>query len=84
MSMTEDKHGIIWAVLRPECRLISYNPETKKITDYGVLYKQKSSQNPRSIAVDASGWVYTTCGSPGQEVIVAFNPKTKKSHIIKK
>lgn len=82
MSMVEDKKGIIWAALRPNCRLISFNPKTKEITDYGIIYKQKSTQQCRSIVAGKGGWIYITAGSPGNEIVVAFSSKTEKSHVV--
>src|SRR5690625_5133041 len=58
MSMTEDGDGVIWAALMPDCRLISYNPETGELTDYGVIHSEKARQKPRSIAADNDGWIY--------------------------
>lgn len=84
MSMTEDDDGIIWAVLRPNCNLVSYNPKTGNLTDYGVIHSSKARQNPRSIVADDSGWIYVTAGSPGKEQIVAFNPETGKSRTLLK
>lgn len=84
MSMAEGKNGIIWAALYPHCSLVSFNPKTNKITNYGSLYKTKGKQYPRYLAADDAGWIYVTAGRPGHLRVIAFNTNTHKSHILTK
>ncbi len=75
MGMTEDDHGIIWAVTYPKSGVISFNPETKELKDYGYVYKQNWNQYQRSVATDDKGWLYFAIGNTASQII-AFNPPT--------
>ena len=77
MAMTEDDHGVIWAVTYPNSSLVSFNPRTKDFKEYGYLYKQNWNQYPRSLAIDDAGWVYFGLGITASQII-AFNPVTGK------
>jgi len=78
MSMTEDEKGVIWSATYPQSGLVSFDPRTRKLRDFGHVYTQNWAQYPRSIAVDDAGWVYFGVGSTlGQ--IIAFDPETGKA-----
>lgn len=73
MGMTEDDNGVIWAVTYPNSGVVSFNPKTHEIKDYGYVYKQNWLQYPRYVATDKAGWVYFGLGNTASQVI-AFNP----------
>ena len=73
MGMTEDKNGVIWATTYPNSGVISFNPKTREMKDYGYVYKQNWLQYPRYVATDNAGWVYFGIGNTASQ-IVAFNP----------
>ncbi len=73
MSMTEDDQGIIWAATYRKGGVVSYNPETSELKDYGALYEQEWAVYPRSIAADDEGWIYFALGFKASQII-AFNP----------
>jgi hypothetical protein len=52
MSMTEDDQGVIWSATYPQSGVVSFNPQTRALRDYGHVYRQDWSEYPRSIAVD--------------------------------
>lgn len=78
MSMTEDQQGLIWSATYPQSGLVSFDPQTGQLTDYGHLYKQNWAQYPRSVAADDAGWVYLGVGSTACQ-IVAFDSKSRKA-----
>ncbi len=73
MGMTEDKNGVIWAATYPNSGLVSFDPKTREMKDYGYVYKQNWLQYPRYVATDNAGWVYFGLGNTASQ-IVAFNP----------
>ena len=75
MGMTEDDHGVIWAVTYPNSGVISFNPKTRELKDYGYQYKQNWAQYPKYLAADESGWIYFGLGNTATQII-AFNPST--------
>ena len=77
MSMTEDADGVIWAGTYPKSHILGYDPASRTLTDYGSVNQETWPQYPRSIAVDAEGWVYVGIGSTYSH-IVALNPTTKE------
>ncbi len=68
MSMTEDDNGIIWSVTYPNSGVVSFNPKTRKLKDYGSVYQQNWAQYPRSVAVDDASWVYFGIGSTKNQI----------------
>lgn len=75
MSMTEDDRGVIWSATYPQSGIVSYNPHTGELRDYGHVHRENWAQYPRSIATDDRGWVYFGMGSTlGQ--IFSLNPAT--------
>jgi len=78
MSFTEDDNGVIWAATYPNCGLVSYDPRTRQLVDYGFINKEPWMQYPRALAADADGWVYVGVGSTETQII-AVNPKTKET-----
>lgn len=72
MSLTEDKDGRIWAATYPNNQLVSFNPQNSSLQNHGQLAKELWTQYPRSIAVDAHGWVYVGSGLAASQ-IYAYN-----------
>ena len=77
MSMTEDDRGVIWSVTYPNSGLVSYDPATGELKDYGPLNKENWRQYPRCIAADDRGWIYFGIGSTNSHIL-AFDPSTGK------
>ncbi len=73
MGMTEDDKGIIWAVTYPNSGVVSFDPNTRELKDYGYIYKQNWPQYPRNMVADDSGFIYYSLGTTASQ-IVAFNP----------
>ena len=73
MGMTEDDKGMIWAVTYPNSGLVSFNPNSQQLTDYGYLYKQNWAQYPVNLAADDNGWIYFGLGNTASQII-AFDP----------
>lgn len=79
-SFAEDLTGNIFFTTYPQCFLLSYNPETKSVMDYGSMHSQE--KYPSSLAVDEYGWVYIGVGTEFKDII-AFHLKTgKKKNLI--
>jgi hypothetical protein len=78
MSMTEDDRGVIWSVSYPDCGLVSYDPATKKLTDYGIIKKENWPQYARMVAADDRGWIYFGYGNTHGQ-IVGFDPRTRQT-----
>jgi hypothetical protein len=78
MGMTEDDRGVIWAVTYPNSGLVSFDPKTKQLKDYGSLYKQNWLQYPRYLATDKAGWVYFALGNTASQII-AVEPASGKA-----
>ncbi len=73
MSMTEDNNGIIWAVSHPHSGIVSFDPKTRKLKDYGYVHKENWAQYPQSIAADDAGWIYFGIGSKASHLF-SFDP----------
>ncbi len=78
MSMTEDRHGVIWSATYPQSGLVSFDPKSGEFSDYGHLYKQNWAQYPRSVAADDAGWVYLAVGSTACQVL-AFESASRQA-----
>lgn len=75
MYMTEDDEGLIWAALYPGAEVVSFDPRTRALHDWGRVSEHPSAQYPRALATDDQGWVYVGIGlAVGQ--IFMLNPKT--------
>jgi len=74
-GMTEDDNGVIWASTLPNCGVLSLNPKTREVKDYGSAYPQNWRQYPTHVAADDAGWIYIGTGLYASQ-IVAFDPKT--------
>jgi len=81
MSMTEDDNGVIWSATYPDSGLVSFNPRTRELKDYGSLNKENWAQYPRSVATDATGWVYLGIGSTRGQIIM-FDPKVANATVL--
>lgn len=77
MSMTEDNNGVIWSVTYPQSGVVCFNPATGQLKDYGHVYQQNWAQYQRSVAADATGWLYFAVGNTASQII-AFDPTTGK------
>ncbi|MBN1676087.1 MAG: hypothetical protein JXR37_33895 [Kiritimatiellae bacterium] len=78
MGMTEDDNGVIWAVTYPNSGVVSFNPATREMKDYGHVYKQNWAQYQRTVAADDTGWIYFGVGNTACQLI-AFDPRTGKA-----
>jgi outer membrane protein assembly factor BamB len=78
MSFHEDKDGTIWAALYPNAELVSFDPNTKKLTSHGLLNDESWPQYPRSgMARDKEGWIYVIIGFTKSQIL-AYHPKTSE------
>ncbi len=75
MSMTEDDNGLIWAVTYPSSGVMSFDPASKTLKDYGHVYSQNWNQYPRYVAADDKGWIYFGVGTTSSQIII-FNPSS--------
>lgn len=75
MWLTEDAQGRVWSATYPKCMLTCWDPATQTLTDRGELNRETWPQYPRSLAVDASGWVYVGSGNV-TSLLVGFDPAT--------
>ncbi len=78
MGMTEDRNGVIWSVTYPDSGVISFDPKSRKLTDYGSVNKESWPQYQRTVATDDAGWVYFGIGNTKAQ-IMGFNPATRKT-----
>lgn len=78
MAMTEDDHGVIWAVTYPKSGVVSFNPETREFKDYGYVYNQNWRQYPRNLVTDDKGYLYFSLGNTASQIII-FNPAAKEA-----
>lgn len=75
MSMTEDDNGKIWAVTYPNSGIVSFDPKSRELKDYGYVNKENWRQYQRAIAADDSGWIYFGLGNANTQIF-AFDPNT--------
>lgn len=78
MSMTEDDNGKIWAVTYPNSGIVSFDPKSRELRDYGYVNKENWRQYQRAIAADDSGWIYFGLGNASTQIF-AFDPNTGKA-----
>lgn len=75
MAMTEDDRGVIWTVTYPDCGLVSFDPKSRELRDYGGMVQEEWPHYARTIAADDAGWVYFGYGmTKGQ--LFGFHPQT--------
>ncbi|KAG2392860.1 hypothetical protein C9374_009437 [Naegleria lovaniensis] len=79
MRMTLDNQGNVWSVTYPKSGLVSFNPNTRVLTDYGYVYNQSWPMYQRSLAFDDQGYLYFAVGYTLSQII-AFNPNTSKAN----
>lgn len=75
MSMTEDDKGKIWAVTYPNSGIVSFDPKSRELKDYGYVNKENWRQYQRAIAADDAGWIYFGLGNASTQIF-AFDPKS--------
>jgi hypothetical protein len=75
IGMIEAPDGVIYAGGYPGCHLVSFDPKTRQMADYGQMDPQEMYLS--TIAVDKAGWVYCGIGVARQN-IVALNPATRE------
>ncbi len=75
MAMTEDDKGKIWAVTYPNSGIVSFDPKSRELKDYGYVNKENWRQYQRAIASDDSGWIYFGLGNASTQIF-AFDPNT--------
>lgn len=76
MSMTEDDAGRIWAASYPQSGIVSFDPKTRQLKDYGHVHTENWRQYPRSIAADDQGWIYFGIGNTLSHIL-ALDPQTE-------
>lgn len=72
-AMVDGPGGLIFAGTYPNCRLVSYDPQTQEMRDWGQLDEAEHYVN--YLVADDAGWLYAGIGTARQNV-VAFNPAT--------
>lgn len=75
-SFTADDRGIIYAMLAPQGELLAYDPQTKKLVNYGPLDPEPWDQYSK-VAADGAGWIYAVIRHKRFNV-VAFRPDTRE------
>ncbi len=78
MGMTEDDNGVIWSVTYPQSGVVSFDPKSRKFTDYGHVHKENWQQYQRYVAADDAGRIYFGIGSTASHII-GFDPSTGKA-----
>lgn len=73
LAVAED--GTIYGSTYPNCKLVSYEPQTGKMSDLGRL--DAIEEYGRPLVAAADGWLYAGVG-PQRGNVVAYNPKTGK------
>ncbi len=73
IGFTEGPDGTVWAGSVYQTGLISFDPETREITDHGRMDPEERYLN--TLAVDDAGWVYCGIGTARCNII-AYNPAT--------
>lgn len=75
MAMTEDDKGKIWALTYPNSGIVSFDPKSRELKDYGYVNKENWRQYQRAIAADDKGWIYFGLGNASTQIF-AFDPNT--------
>ncbi len=78
MGMTEDDNGVIWSVTYPNSGVVSFDPRTRELKDFGHVYAQAWAQYQRFVAADDAGWIYFGLGNTASQ-IVAFDPASGRA-----
>ena len=82
MGMTEDDDGNIWAVTYPQCGVLSFNPKTRELKDYGEVYRQTWQQYPSFVAADDAGWIYFGIGHTASQIVALDRVSGKATPIL--
>jgi hypothetical protein len=72
-AFADGPDGLIYIGSYPDCHLLSYDPKTHEMKDYGQLDPEEKYFN--YLAFDDQGWAYAGIGTARCN-IVACNPKT--------
>jgi outer membrane protein assembly factor BamB len=72
-AMCDGPDGRIYAGGYPNCKLVSFDPETQEMKDLGKL--DPAEHYVMSLVADSSGWLYAGIGTARQN-IVACDPRT--------
>lgn len=72
-AFADGPDGLIYAGTYPNCHLVSYNPQTHEMKDYGQL--DPAEEYFTYLTFDSAGWAYAGIGTARCN-IVAFNPNT--------
>ncbi len=75
MAMTEDDNGKIWAITYPNSGMISFDPKSRELKDFGFVHKENWRQYQRSLVADDAGWIYFGLGNASSQIL-AFDPNT--------
>lgn len=68
-ALTEAPDGIIWGILNPSGHLISFDPDSRELTDHGIISEENWVQIPRAIAADDAGWIYAGTGNARAQIV---------------
>lgn len=72
-AFADGPEGLIYGGTYPNCHLISFDPQTKAMKDYGRMDPQEHYFS--HLAFDQAGWAYCGIGT-ARFNIVAFHPQT--------
>lgn len=72
-ALADGPDGRIYGGTYPNCHLVSFDPQTKQMADYGPMDPQEHYFS--YLAFDQAGWAYCGIGTARYN-LVAFNPKT--------
>ncbi|MBI3945385.1 MAG: hypothetical protein HY321_05665 [Armatimonadetes bacterium] len=74
-ALVDGPDGLIYAGGYPNCRLVSHNPKTREMVDYGQM--DPAEHYFTYLAFDSAGWAYCGIGT-ARFNLVAFHPKTRE------
>jgi hypothetical protein len=74
-SMAEGPDGTIWGASNPNARVVSFDPETRELRQFGSVFEHEAHIYPLTLAIDDGGWVYVPISNQGVAV-VALNTET--------
>lgn len=77
IGITEGPDGRIWAGGYPHASLVSFDPKTRELKNYGQMDPTEAYLSYMAVADD--GWVYMGIGT-ARRSIVGYNPATGEHH----
>lgn len=79
LAPSEAEDGMIYFGACPITHLMSFNPKTRELTEYGVM--DEDEEYLTSQVADKDGWIYCGIGTRKPKII-AFNLETREKRII--